>query len=168
MKIPLVAPGKYDSQEEHRLACEQTDYLEGALWADPARRLNRHVNMKDLDEWGNGTAAFWRGLIESAGCVSILENGGGRKYPRVTLSATYAVLEVFLDWVQYELNARYGGQWSWEQDDRLRSAAGSGKLYFTGEKAQALVAVLYPPSSTIGRESIRETVDEIVSWTPRR
>ncbi|WP_321471090.1 hypothetical protein [uncultured Paludibaculum sp.] len=150
-----------------RRLLEQADYLEGVLWADPARRLDNQVDPDDIDPWGTGTAAFWRGLIESAGYIALLTNDQ-RTYPRLELRASWPVLSKMLEFLQEEVNQANGLKWDWDEGGKFQWQAGGGRVRVCGVKAQEAIRALYPPDSTVGLESIRAKVDRILTWTPRR
>jgi hypothetical protein len=168
MKIELAQPGTDIDRET-----EQIDYLEGVLWSDTARRLNASVDTSEIDgQHGTHTAAFWRGLVEAGGTISIASNGTDRRYPRVELRGCYPVLSKFLDYLGDALQPAVmailaGAPMDWDEQGKFRTMASSGYLRITGRKAQDVCRVLYPPDSTVGMESVRAKVDEIVAWTPR-
>jgi hypothetical protein len=161
-----IDPGP-EADEDYARAREQVDYLEGVLWADPARRKNGDSNPDDIDRFGNHTPAFWRGFVEIGGCISLNNNGAERKYPRVELKGAYNILLKFLAFLNEEINAKKGVDWHWDERDRYKTMAVGGFLRITGKKAQEVVCALYPPESVIGWESTRALVDEIVTWIPR-
>jgi len=154
---------------------EQISYLEGVLWADPTRR--QHGDPDDIDPLTDGTCAFWRGLLETAGYIAILAAGGGdRVYPRIDLRAGYPILMKLISFIEGRLRPSLTvliGQGrlvapAWDEDGSVAERCATGIFRVTGAKAQQLCRILYPPDSTVGRESIRERVDQILTWTPRR
>lgn len=175
MKLNLVRPQHTTDLLVMPRLVEQTEYLEGVLWSDPALRLDPEVDPSDIDMYGTGTPAFWRGLIESSGYVGLCRGSSDRKYPRVELKASYGVLCKFLDFLQEELQpslsqilaGTHAYQQQWDTDGKLMHMAGGGLVRVTGVKAQDVCRVLYPPDSLIGLESIRCRVDEILTWVPR-
>jgi hypothetical protein len=149
---------------------EAEDYLRGILWADKDIRLNEDIDVKQIDPWGTGTKAFWRGFIETAGTVSMTSagaspNGTDYEYPRVEIKETiYPILRKFLDFMQEEM-MRYSPL-QWDEDGKFEWQAKGGFLRITGYKAKDIVRTLYI-SEVVGRESVRRVVDRIVIWTGR-
>jgi hypothetical protein len=116
---------------------EQADYLEGVLWSDADHRLDmdpaRDVG-REIDAYGTGTAAFWRGVLETAGHITIMGRGNGYKYPRVELAGSYSFLCKFLDFIQEEMESQ-GQTWQWDVDGKLRSMASRNHFRVTGHQA---------------------------------
>lgn len=154
------------------MLCEQGDYLEGVLWADPAHRLDMDAtrNVSDeIDAFSTGTKAFWRGVLETAGYVGMNSstwNGGqpgGRAYPRLELKGSYNFLLKFVDFLAEEMT----GNIAWpETDAHLRFAASGNQIKLAGSRAQDAIRALYA-GQEIGLDSIRARVDEILVWTGR-
>jgi hypothetical protein len=144
---------------------EPLDYLEGVLWADPAHRLDmdpaRNVS-REIDPWGTGTKAFWRGVLESAGYIG-LNGAGDRQYPRLELAGSYHFLLKFVDFLAEEL----ADNLAWpDTDKKLRFAASGGRLRLSAARAQDAIRALYV-GETIGQDSVRARVDSILVWTGR-
>lgn len=173
-RINLLRPTIPQPRLHARLQ-EQLEYLEGVLWTDPSRRLNPHTNPDDIDPHTSGTIAFWRGFLEVGGSIGVYSNGTDRRYPWVTIKASYPVLCKFLDFMEDELSPTLSSiiasgnhvVTKWDDDSKLRNMAGSGQIKLTGKLAQDVCRILYPPSSVIGLDSIRSKVDEILTWVPR-
>jgi len=147
---------------------EQEQYLEGVLWADPDLRLNPAVEAADIDPYGTGTKAFWRGFLEGAGTIT-LKRAGGRdyEYPLVSVKASYGILAKLLAFMQEEVCDRNHVPWPWDADGKFEWQAKGGFLNLTGEKAADIIRILYI-GETVGRESVRQMADRIVQWMPRR
>jgi hypothetical protein len=145
---------------------ERNEYLEGVLWSDKDLRMDRGVDADAIDPFGTGTKAFWRGLLEGAGSMSIGASGP-RSYPRIELQATYAVLGKFLQFLQEEIHTRRGVEWAWDEEGKLEWQARGEFLRVTGKKAQDIVRVLYL-DQTVGRQSVRHVADKIIAWSGRK
>ena len=146
---------------------ESLQYLEGVLWADPDMRLNPAVDAKDIDQFGTGTKAFWRGLLETAGYIGMSASSSDRAYPRVELKASHGILTKLLAFLQEEVCARQHVEWLWDADGKLGWQAMGGFIRITGQKAQDIVRVLYL-DQTVGRVSARHVADRIVGWTGKK
>ena len=173
-RIDLFLPPQSGMSEgEYSLLIEQNEYLSGALYADEDHRMDmdptRDVS-KEIDAYGTGSKAFWRGVIETAGNIAI--HGGMKKfqktdaytYPRLKLSGSYAFLKKLLDFLEEELGER--GR-PWDVNGKLAFQCSGGGLEFTGRTAQDVVRVLYMGQS-VARESSRRIVHRIIAWQPKR
>ena len=158
----VIRPQVKPTEHELTLLCEQTDYLEGVLWADKAHRMDadpsRDVS-NEIDPYGTGTKAFWRGVLETAGYIGL--KGGDRQYPRVELAGSYSFLGKFVEFLAEELAGNVYWAESWEQ---LRFAASGGRVRISGTRAQDVCRLLYV-GQEIGQDTIRQRVDAILIWT---
>src|SRR5689334_14458388 len=104
MRIKLAYPEASERQQE--VLIEQTEYLLGVLYADPEHRkdgdLDRNIG-DEIDAHGTGTAAFWRGVLETAGRLALYPKKPREnepRYPRIELEGSYRFLRKFLDFLE--------------------------------------------------------------------
>lgn len=155
-----------DGDEAYNRQLEQVEYLHGILYADPEHRLNADADTDDIDSYGTGTKAFWRGMLEGAGYIAITGTGE-KRYPRVELKGSLPVLTKFLAFMQEEVERAVGMPWAWDADGSLAFQAAGGFLRLTGQRAQDICRILYVDQE-VGQDSIRHVVDEILTWTTKR
>ena len=161
-----------DKHPDFERLLEQSWYLKGVLLADKEYRMDKDFSPSLIDAHGNGTKAFWRGVLETGGSIR-MDAGGGRdyKHPYVELRGSYAFLSAFLAFLEEELGTRIlgpvfqGGSLNaaFDDDCQLASKAAVERVWVKGPKAHRIVRLLYL-GQTVGRASPRRKADEIVTW----
>jgi hypothetical protein len=167
MRIELKYPN--ESDRHYKAVKEQIEYLEGVLWSDRVHRMDRDSSRDigaEIDRYGTGTKAFWRGVIETAGRLKDYRSGE-YSYPRIELEGSYSFLIKFVDFLKEEMDREGLGMYWTDADAKLRFAASGGLLRVSGANAKDVVRVLYL-GGEVGLESVRHRVDEILTWTPKR
>lgn len=167
MRVDLLRPVVMPTETQINRLLEQTDYLEGVLWADPELRLDKALDAgAEIDMYGTGTKAFWRGLLETSGYMGVA-SCGDRAYPRIELRASHSILTKFLAFLQEEIHTRQGIAWPWDADGKLAFQALGEFVRVTGQKAQDICRCLYV-DQTVGRTSARQSADKIMAWAGRK
>ena len=139
---------------------EQLMWAKGLYFADHYFRYDYKGDIRlSMLSAGGEVKAFWRGLFEGSGSVSMcfLE---GMFRPVVSLSGSPRFLWTFFE-KMYDLNPRF------DPTAIGLSQVGTQRCMLKGLSARDLIAILWPNADVVCYESSRGPVREALDWIPR-